>query len=250
MPCGATSSSARARDSPPTDSRMMSNVAVVGHADRDVGRAQLAQAAGPLGSAHHRGHLRAPVRGQLDGEAADATRPSGDEHPAALDDVGLLERAVGGQARDRQGGGGREGQSVGNGGQRAGRHGHLLGPRSFAAQTDHPAPDRRAGAVRGSDHHGSGQVPPGSPARRGSGQAPDLASVERDGRDLDDDLVGGRIGGGHVDEVDPAGPVGCGHQRADGTRCGNGIRSVGHVGSSDRTRPCAGARWASTDSRR
>ena len=170
--------SAAARLAPPTDSSSRSNGSPSG-----ASSVISSQALGALGVADDAGDVRAGAVGELDREAADAARGSGDEHAAAEQRTADLERAQGGEPGHGEGGGGLEGDVVGQLDDPIGGHGGELGPAALVGEADD------AGAVA----ERAGDVPAPDRAGLAGGEPAHLAAIERDGLDLDE-----RVGGVHL----------------------------------------------------
>ena len=192
--------------------------------------AELAQPVQPLvagGRGEDRG--RAGRLGQLDRGQPDAARTGLHEHRLARPEVPELEEAVVGRTElDRDAGGLVDREPVGDRVHRRRRHRRQLG----VAAEAHRRHDRLADGERrdvGTDlaDPARGLVPHHVRRRRhrAAGAVQQVAALDPDGLDLEDDPARAQGGVGHVDvpeDVGPAGPVeGRGFHRRHRSRGGN-----------------------------
>ena len=116
------------------DHRVVGRV-VAGEVEDDLRGAELAQPAGALGVARHRGDARARARGELHREAPDPAAGAGHEHALAEHEAADLQRAQRGDAGDRQRRGLREAHAVGQLGEVRRRHRDALAPTRRCARS-------------------------------------------------------------------------------------------------------------------
>jgi hypothetical protein len=174
--------------------------------------------------AAHGGHLSTEVAGELDGEATHAARAPEDQHPLARLDTGeVAEELVGRAPAVGGGGGGSEGDPLGDAVEGAVLiHHQLLGPGAVVDEPEDGVPDdeaadlgadlhdaaSEAGALDGGPGSGPAEQQPADEARGrrevGRAQA-QVAAGDRAGHDLDEDLGGAGTGGLALGELEQLG---------------------------------------------
>src|ERR1700677_1379389 len=111
----------------------------------------------------------------------DTSRRSGDEHAASENRAVLFKRIEGGQPRDRQGCGLREGNCVRQEGGRVGGDRDDFRPRARGQKADHASARSRSRMIGGSLFNDTGKIPSGTPSGLGGDErTPDLAKIEGD----------------------------------------------------------------------
>ena len=127
---------------------------------------------------HARGDVGAGQARELHREITHASGGAGDQDPAPEQDAALGERVDRGETRHGERGGLRERHLVRQLGERVCRHRHALGPRALEHNAHDARAHARSGTVRRREVHDPGEIPAGSPARRGHPRAADLAAIE------------------------------------------------------------------------
>ena len=164
----------------------------------------------------------------------DTARGAGHQHAAARHRPGGPQQPHGRQAGERQGGGHRRRDRVGQRHQRVGGDRDARRPAAIPCVSDDARARQRPRAVSGGLEHRPGDVLPGSPPVAGTLEQEGLAAVDREGLDRDEGLILARDGLRHLRERDPRVSAVAGHKGSD-----RAYGSSGLVHTGDATQPAA-----------